>query len=135
MPSSSSSSRSGRRSGRRTHECNVSEPWRALIGSGAKDVEGRLCKGTFAELRAGDRLIVRGGPGVEAIETRVVAVRKYGTFKRYLEAEGLRHTLPGVETVAKGVAVYRAFYTKEQEAEHGIVAVEIRSYGAPGLRR
>ena len=117
-------------SSRRTHECHVSKPWKRFIESGAKDVEGRLHKGTFAQLRVGDRLVVRGDDDDgDAIKTRVVAVRRYPTFKGYLEAEGLRRTLPGVGTIAEGVAAYRRFYSKEKEAENGVVAVEIVRVG------
>lgn len=34
-----------------------------------------------------------------------------------LENEGLKHVLPGVREVEQGVAVYRKFYSIEQEKE------------------
>ena len=110
----------------KTHECHVSKPYKRLIESGEKDVEGRLRKGVFAVINSGDRLVIRGDDDDgEPIEATVVAVRQYPTFKRYLEAEGLRRTLPGVETIAEGVKVYRRFYSRAKEVEYGVAAVEI----------
>lgn len=108
-------------------ECHVSKPYKRMIESGLKDVEGRLHRGTFALLRKGDRLVIRGDQDDgEPIVAAVVDVRRYPTFKRYLEAEGLRRTLPGVETVSEGVKAYRKFYSRADEIAHGVVAVELR---------
>jgi ASC-1-like (ASCH) protein len=109
------------------HECSVSSPWFDHIRTGRKNVEGRLCKGTFATLRKGHLLTVHSeGDQSWSFETIVIDVRRYCSFKEYLEMEGLRRTLPGIGTVVEGIRVYRQFYSREQESEHGILAVELR---------
>jgi ASC-1-like (ASCH) protein len=120
----------------KTHECHVSKPYKRLIESCEKDVEGRLRKGVFAVIRSGDRLVVRGDEDDgEPIEATVIAVRQYPSFKRYLEAEGLRRTLPGVETIAEGVKAYRRFYSRAKEVEYGVAAVEIEVLRRKGPQR
>ena len=112
--------------------CSVSAPWFGHLQRGAKDVEGRLDRGTFAGLKKGQRLIVSGDGG--SFAARVVDVRRYGSFRDYLVFEGLRRTLPGVSTVAEGVRVYRKFYTAAQEREHGVVAVQVQTEAVSGRR-
>lgn len=125
-------------------EINVGEPWFRALRDGVKTVEGRLHKGKFAALRPGTVLVVaRSGPpppsarGASvarpasssraarpfvAVVTRVV---RYASFVEYLSQEGLARTLPGVKTLEDGVAVYRAFYSAEDEAAHGVAALHV----------
>lgn len=94
---------------------NVSEPWFSLIASGAKTVEGRLNKGDFAELKKGDSIAwVNDQLGfTRKVKTIVVKVNNYKSFSEYLNNEKLKHCLPthGVDTISKGVKVYRQFMT------------------------
>lgn len=100
---------------------SVSEPWFGLIASGAKTVEGRLSKGDVVEW-TNDELGFK-----RSVRTVVKSVRKYATFKAYLTSEGIDNCLPayGVDTVAKGVKVYRKFYSAAMEKEHGVLAIRV----------
>ena len=40
-------------------------------------------------------------------------------FEEYLSQEGLRKTLPNINTIKEGCDIYYKFYTKEQEKEFG----------------
>ena len=51
---------------------------------------------------------------------------KYKTFEEYLLMEGLKRTLPNIKTIKDGLDVYYNYYTKNQEKEHKIVAIEIK---------
>jgi ASC-1-like (ASCH) protein len=115
------------------HECNVSSPWFEHIATGAKTVEGRLHKGVFALLRPNSRLLIKG-PGGQQMRVTVARVTRYKSFRSYLEAEGLRATLPGIETVSAGVRIYRKFYSREQEDALGVVAVELLTKPANSAR-
>ena len=119
--------------------CIVNDPWFGHIVSGMKRVEGRLHRGTFSRLRAGDALVVRnkgaGSGRTRSFRARVVDVRRYPGFREYLEAEGLRNALPGVPDVTAGIAVYRAFYSEADEAAHGVVAVELERAPTPAASR
>jgi len=57
--------------------------------------------------------------------TKIVGKRAYSTFKEYLETEGLDKCLPGIETIEDGVGVYYKYYTPEDEAKYGVLAIEL----------
>lgn len=120
-------------------QINVAEPWFTLIKSSQKTVEGRLCRGIFSGLQVGNLLsISRSNTQLPAsacmeacteactVEVEVTRVTRYASFEQYLTKEGLEHTLPGVQAIADGVAVYRQFYSAELELEHGVVAIHIQ---------
>ncbi len=108
---------------------DVAEPWFSLIGLGAKTVEGRLNKGAFSGLRPGQVVTWTNAElGFErSMRTKVVAVATYPTFAAYLRAETVKACLPapGVTTVARGVSVYRRFYSAAAESEHGVLAIRL----------
>ncbi len=123
-------------------EIGVSEPWFRALRDGAKTVEGRLHKGKFAALRPGTVLVVTRSsagaaqarsaspPSSSSARTRpfvavVTRVLRYASFAEYLCQEGLARTLPGVKSLEDGVAVYRAFYSAEDEEQHGVAAVHV----------
>lgn len=109
---------------------NVSEPWFSLIAAGKKSVEGRLNKGDFAELKKDDVITWTNDQlgFIRKVKTVVVKVNKYTSFYEYLTKEKLNHCLPthGVDTISKGVKVYRQFYDKSMEKEFGIAAIKLR---------
>lgn len=96
-------------------ELSVQQPWLDHILKGRKTVEGR-----FAELQRGDILVIAGR------RFRVSSIARYDGFKAYLTQEGLARTLPGVTSVAEGVAIYRRFYAEEAERQHGVLAIRIK---------
>ena len=102
-------------------DCNVAQPWFDHIASGLKTVEGRLNKGKFAGLKAGQVLSINDG----ALRCHVVKVEAFASFRHLLEQEGVRRVLPGVADVAEGCAVYRQFYDAEAQREHGVVALHL----------
>lgn len=114
-------------------ELNVSQPWFGHVKSGRKTVEGRLDKGKFADVRAGTVLLIRrsssnsnsNSNSSKPVVAVVADVRRYDSFESYLSAEGLNRTLPGVQTIADGVSVYRQFYTEQDERKHGVLAIQI----------
>lgn len=112
---------------------SVSEPRFTQIASGNKRVEGRLCKGGVAKLKAKDTVKwVNTEMGFKrSVITQVVSVQEYRTFRTYLMAEKLANTLPsrGIDTAEKGVKVYRQFFDKDAEKEHGVVAIKLKVLG------
>ena len=60
-----------------------------------------------------------------AIQTRVFRKTAYPTFREYLEAEGLQKCLPGMPSMEHGLSVYFKYFTKEQEREFGVMAIEL----------
>lgn len=102
---------------------SVQEPWFSLIKSGTKTIEGRLCKGDFALMRAGD--YVTWANGSHTINTRIKAIYHHKTFATYLKARTLNACLPGVKTIREGVLIYHKFYSRADERKYGICAIEL----------
>jgi ASC-1-like (ASCH) protein len=51
--------------------------------------------------------------------------RTYSTFAEMLRSEGLEKCLPGIFSIEDGVAIYRQFYSKEEEAQFGVLAFKV----------
>ena len=101
---------------------NVQEPYKSQILSGQKTVEGRLNKGKFWSLKIGD--ILQFDDTEEKV--KVVNLTLYPSFQVMLENEGLKHVLPDIKTIEQRIAVYRKFYSIEQEKEFWVIAIEIK---------
>lgn len=111
------------------HHKHLSEPWFTLVGSGAKTVEGRLAKGSFAQMAPGDTVTWYNDDWgwTREVRTRIARVTPHANFRRYLSQEGLHRCLPaqGVRTLAQGVRVYRMFYPADEERRHGVLALQL----------
>lgn len=106
---------------------HLSEPWFSLIATGLKTVEGRINKGKFAGLAIGDIITFYNDDfNHREISVKVTRKTSYPDFKTYLESETLACTVPGQPSIDHGLAVYYKYYTKEQEQEHGIIAIGIK---------
>jgi ASC-1-like (ASCH) protein len=58
--------------------------------------------------------------------TKITKKQKYDTFNEYLETEGLKQCLPGISSIEDGLSVYFKYFTKEEEAEFGVVAIRLK---------
>ena len=103
---------------------NVQNPWFTLIKQGRKTIEGRLNKGQFSRLEVGN--IVMWENAGQTVKTKLIRIEKYQSFSDMLVNEGLRHAVPGKETLKDGVDVYRGFYSEEKEIEYGVLAIEVK---------
>jgi len=105
---------------------NLSEPWFSLISLGLKTVEGRKNKGKFKEMRVGDIVEWTNENFLKRqCLTKITGKAEYKTFAEYLETEGLDKCLPGMPTLEHGLSVYFKYFTKEEEAEFGVVAIHL----------
>ena len=111
----------------------------ALV-SGAKELEGRVGSGWAARVACGDTVAFKISPGYNAhrwvLVARVCRVRRHGTFRAMVEAEGPcggAKFLPG-RTNTAAVQEYLAMHTQfggrrqpycELEARHGAVALRL----------
>lgn len=50
-------------------------------------------------------------------KVKVVNLTLYPSFQVMFESEGFKHIVPDIKTIEQGVAVYRQFYSIEQEKE------------------
>jgi ASC-1-like (ASCH) protein len=105
---------------------HLSEPWFSLISLGLKTVEGRKNEGKFSDMEVG-QIIQWFNDDFEhrAINTRIVSKQTYPTFEEYLVSEGLEKCLPGIPSISHGLSVYFKYFTKEDEATYGVVAIRL----------
>ena len=101
----------------------LTNPWFDLAKSCVKTIEGRLCKDKFAVIKPNDNWIIFNHDKSNHFFVRVKEVIRYNSFEEYLSQEGLKRTLPNIRTIEEGVQIYRQFYTEEQEASYGIIAI------------
>lgn len=107
---------------------HLSEPWFSLITLGLKTVEGRKNKGKFKDMEVGDIIEWVNNDFMERkILTKVISKAEYPTFSEYLQTEGLDKCLPGMEKfgLEHGLSVYFKYFTKEDEATYGVVAIRL----------
>ena len=109
----------------------VAEPWFTLLRSGAKRVEGRKGTAKWSGIQPGD-VVVFGSSSDDAeppFKASVVAVRRYLDPTAFLAAE-LALALPGVRTVEEGREVYLQWWSEEDVAAHGVLAIEVEAWTA-----
>lgn len=105
---------------------NVSEPWYSFISMGLKVVEGRKDKGKFHNMKVGELIEWQNYDfAPRHVLTRIVYKKRYTTFKDYLELEGMDRCLPGMTTLNHGLSVYYKYYTPEDEATYGVMAITL----------
>ncbi|RJQ17022.1 hypothetical protein C4573_03100 [Candidatus Woesearchaeota archaeon] len=115
----------------------VALQWYDAISSGEKTIEGRVSdpekpSKNYKTMSIGDIGVFRAVDehykllNMSALRFSIDAIRHYGTVEAMLECEGLQNVLPGVPSIADGVAVYHAFpgYL-ERIQKFGIYAIEI----------
>ncbi len=101
---------------------NIQEPYRSFVLKGEKTVEGRLNRGKFTSIKAGDILEIEP----EGVQFEVIGKNNYPNFREMIEKEGIKNVLPDKDNIEEAVDVYYRFFTKEQEGEFGVVAIKIK---------
>ena len=106
----------------KVNQLNVQEPWFTQIKNGNKNVEGRLNKGKFKDLKVNDIILWNN-----EFKTKIIRITNYDSFYHYLINEGLRNTLPdkNINSIEAGINIYHKFYTPTMEKEYGVLAIEL----------
>jgi ASC-1-like (ASCH) protein len=112
-----------------TYRKHLSEPWFSLVKLGLKTVEGRLDKGDFKIMQAGDIVIFENNDFGRARELRTTIQRttRYQTFEEYLEKETIKQCLPSIDGMDDALSVYQKYFEnlKEDEVKYGVVCIAI----------
>ena len=107
-------------------EIHVSEPWFTYIKNNKKRIEGRLNKGSFSELKKKQIIRFFNKDLNEKFDAKIVNIVKYKSFEEYLTQEGLKRTLPNINTIQDGVSIYRQYYSLDDENRFGILAIYVK---------
>ena len=103
------------------YEINIQEPYFTQVKRGVKKVEGRLNKSKFLEMKIGDEILLN-----EEIKLKIVNKTIYKSFRDMIIFEGVKNVIPLAESIEEAENVYYKFYTKEDEYNFGVVAIEIK---------
>lgn len=87
---------------------NIQDKYFELIKSGNKQVEGRLNRSIFKNIRVGDQVYWTSHN--KKILTEIIYIHKYENFKDMLEHENLSRVLPGINNIQDGIKIYDSFY-------------------------
>jgi ASC-1-like (ASCH) protein len=102
------------------------------ILAGTKTVEGRLARGKFLNFKPGDIVQLRKDMYEEGLlvasyhnqaKSKVVKVERYDDFEQMLHAVGYRHVIPRATSLEGALREFRRFYSEEDEAEYGVLAI------------
>jgi ASC-1-like (ASCH) protein len=58
-------------------------------------------------------------------EYNIIAKNEYKSFAEMIAAEGIKNLIPDKETVEEATQVYYQFFTREDEKNYGVVAIQI----------
>jgi ASC-1-like (ASCH) protein len=91
-----------------------------------KTVEGRINRPEYSVLKPGDYIKFESKDN-QALYAQVLQVKKFPSFRSYLNFFGLNACLPNVQTVEQGEKIYRSFPNyREKELTHGVIGIEFK---------
>lgn len=97
----------------------------AAITSGQKDIEVRLNDEKRKQIKIGDKIIFTSMVTSAQIEVMVLAIHPFKNFKQLYQAfPATRFGCEG-DSVATMVQETYDIYSPEQEAQHGVLGIEI----------
>lgn len=106
---------------------SLSEPWFSLMYYKIKKVEGRLNKGDFAVMKAGDIItFTNDNFGHREFKTTIKRKTSYKSFRDYLKNETLEKTLPTITNIEDGLDVYYKYFSKKDEDKYGVVCFRLK---------
>lgn len=110
---------------------NISEPWFSLIAVGLKKYEGRLNDSNFQKMKKGDTIIYDNNSMgfLRTIKCKIINIKKYKSFKEFLEKRKLKKCLPGIDTIERGIEVYKKVYKAEDENRFGVLGIKLKIIG------
>lgn len=107
---------------------HLSEPWFSFVLLGLKTVEGRLDKGSFAQMKVGDIIeFSNDDVGIERmVKVEIVKITKHESFEHLLQEKNILKVLPGIDTISNGLRVYHKYYDPVDEKVFGVLSFELK---------
>ncbi len=100
----------------------IQEPWFTLCKLRKKTIEGVINSEKFKNIKPNDNLIIFNHDKSDRFQIMITDVCYYTNFKEYLLQEGLKKTLPNVNSIEDGINIYKQYYN-EQELKLDIIAI------------
>jgi len=74
-------------------------------------------------LKVGDEITwVNDG---KKVATEVVEITNHKSFANMIKYNKLKNVLPGIRRINDGVAIYKKFYTDEDEQTYGVIGIHV----------
>lgn len=116
------------------HELGVTPFGLQMILSGEKTIEICLGKPEFLKLRVGDIISLREDAkqngqlhsSKDKTRVKITQLLYFETLEEALRSINYSAVIPTTEDPGEVLAVYRQLYTKQDEEEHGIIAVTFK---------
>lgn len=114
------------------HEIGIESTLVDAIRNGVKTIAGRLGKPRFLAIKEGDVLNIREdiwndgkitASHDNAVQVTVRQILYFESFREMLEAVDYEAAVPSAGTVDEAVDTYAKFYSPEDEATYGVVAM------------
>jgi ASC-1-like (ASCH) protein len=101
-------------------QIHVQDLYFQFILDGSKNVEGRIFKGKFLKMKAGDTLNIN-----EKLIKKIKYIKFYYTFEEMLIMEGVLNTIPNAGSLNDAINAYYQFYSEIEEKEYGVCALKL----------
>ncbi|MCK4918232.1 MAG: ASCH domain-containing protein [Candidatus Pacebacteria bacterium] len=111
--------------GRILYKSHRAEPYFSFIKNGVKNIEGRVLKNLYKDLKPEDEILIFNNEETDNFRVRVGDIVNYSFFKEMLEKEDYKKVLPDIDSAEEGIEIYRKFYTEKQEIGFGVIAIKI----------
>lgn len=115
----------------KTYHNHRAEPYFTFVREGLKTIEVRLQKGKYNLIKPDDHIIVYNEEETDSFEVKVKRATKYKTIKDLITAEGIEKVVPDARSFEEAINIPYLFYTKDQEKEFGMVAIEVEVVKKP----
>lgn len=109
----------------------------ADIRGGKKTIEGRLAKGKFLDIKPGDIISLREDiyeHGVlvlsvnSGLKIKVESIERFDSFATMLKTVDYKPVIPSANSFDEALAVYRRYYSPEDEGIFGVIAIRFSLY-------
>jgi len=107
---------------RKLHVMHVKSMFLDYMIEGKKTVEGRLYDEKRRKINVGDYIKLMDENGREAY-FKVLNILQFSSFEEMIRNIGIEKVLPNVTSLEDAVAIYREFYSEEEEKKYGVCAI------------
>lgn len=98
----------------------IAHPWFDHVQDNRKNIEGRLFKGKFTHLKAGDAIVIHNPENTATIDKTITSIDMFSSFQHALEQIPVKDVLPGITSMEEGVKIYNSIYSKEDQSKYRV---------------
>jgi len=106
-------------------ELNVQQAYFDAILKGSKNIEGRLAKEKYLNLKKGDKIRFFNNEATQSTIKTVTALHLYPSFEAAFKQLSFNLAVPGAKDTKEALDIYEQFYSKSMQLKDGVVFIEI----------